>query len=78
MIRTSRLRRLHVVEPSPLQHEPKEPPREPPAGDSEASQPDSADPDIDAISTGMSLLLRLALRLMKSYNTSPSWRGRSR
>jgi hypothetical protein len=69
MTRTSRARRrLHVVEPSPLQHEPQEPsPREPPAEDSEVSLPDSADAaDLDAALTGMSLLLRVTLRLMKS------------
>ena len=34
----------------------------------EASQPIGAGPDLDAISTGMSLLLHLALRLMPSYS----------
>jgi hypothetical protein len=69
MTRTSRARRLNVVEPTPDRHEPQEPPaQEPPVGDSEVPQPDGAvDPDLHAISTGMSLLLHLALRLMRSH-----------
>jgi hypothetical protein len=81
MPRTSRLRRrLHVVEPKPDWHGPgvclpvQLPIQEPtPVGDSEVPQPpdgaddaDQAADDLDAISTGMSLLLRVALRLMRS------------
>ena len=107
MTRTSRLRRLHVVEPSSETYEPYEPssyepssyepssyerssyepssyepssyePQEPsPATDSEVL--DNADrADLDAALTGMSMLLRLALRLMKSYGASPSQRDRGR
>jgi hypothetical protein len=77
----------HVVEPNPHQPEFQEPPtKEPsptpaqeptPAADSEVPQPDSAggaqadDPGLDARSSGMALLLRLALRLMKSYGDTP-------
>jgi hypothetical protein len=67
MTRTSRARRLHVVESIPDRHETQEPSSSTPAGDNEAPQPDGADQaDLDAISTGMSLLLHVALRLMKS------------
>jgi hypothetical protein len=70
MTGTSRVRRLHVVEPSPDQHEPQESPREPSAGDNEAPLPDGTDAaDLDAALTGMSVLLRVALRLMKSSGT---------
>jgi hypothetical protein len=64
MSRTSRLRRLHVVEPSPDPHEPPNPP----AQELPAQEPsvNDGDPDIDARSTGMVMLLRTALRLMKS------------
>ena len=73
---TSRVRRLYVVEPSPAPHESQEPPA---IANSEVPQPDSADQaDLDAVSTGMSTLLRCALRLMKSYDASPSRRDRSR
>jgi hypothetical protein len=67
MVGTSRVRRrLTVVEPNPDRHEL----QEPPAVSSEVPQPDSADQvDLDAVSTGMSTLLRMALRLMKSYGT---------
>ena len=70
MARTSRVRRrLNVVDSTPDRHAPQEPPaQEPPATDSEAPQPSDADPDLDAISTGMSVLLRAALRLMRSYS----------
>ena len=90
MTRTSRARRqLHVVEPSPAPHEPQEPSSPTPASDSEVPQPDSgkfrvnseygdADPDLDAALTGMSLLLHLALRLMKSHDASPTRRDRGR
>jgi hypothetical protein len=45
MTRTSRVRRLNVVEPSPAPHEP----QKPPAADSEVPQSDSADAaDLDA------------------------------
>jgi hypothetical protein len=70
---------------NPLQHEPQERfPQEPssstPAADSEAPSPDSDQADLDARLSGMSVLLRVALRLMKSYNTSqsPSRRDRDR
>ena len=54
---TSRVRRrLTVVEPTPDWHEPQKPPA---VADSEIPQPDSADPDIDAVSTGMSVMLRM-------------------
>jgi hypothetical protein len=59
---TSRMRRLRVVEPNPAPHEP----QTPPATDSEASLPDSADPDIDGALAGMARLLRL----MKPPGTS--------
>jgi hypothetical protein len=63
MTRTSRARRrLNVVELNPAPHET----QKPPATDGEAPQPDNADPDMDAALAGMSALLRLALRLMKS------------
>ena len=81
MTRTSRLRRrLHVVEPSPIfPPSIQQPAEEPPAvTDSEIPQPDGADPDIDGALSGMSMLLRVALRLMKSYNSSPSQRERGR
>jgi hypothetical protein len=56
--------------PPPDQHEP----QEPPAADSEVPQPHSTDPtDLDAALSGMSVLLRVALRLMRSY---PARRGR--
>ena len=75
MTRTSRVRRLNVVEPSPAPHEP----QKPPAADSEVPQPDSADQaDLDAALSGMSVLLRVALRLMRSYEASPTRRDRSR
>ena len=83
---TSRVRRrLNVVAP-PNRHEstPHESPEpSPPAESSEAPQPDNADPDsaypdIDAVSTGMALLLHLALRLMKSYDASPIRKDRGR
>jgi hypothetical protein len=68
-MRTSRARRLNVVEPS-LKRQGTEP-QEPPAGVSEVPQPDSADAaDMDARLAGMSMLLRTALRLMKSYEIS--------
>jgi hypothetical protein len=60
---TSRVRRLRVVEPNPAQYEPQEPST--PTENSEVSQPDSADPDIDGALAGMAVLLRVALRLMK-------------
>jgi hypothetical protein len=70
MTRTSRARHLNVVELNPQPEPAREPPaQEPPVGDSEASQPDGddqVDPDIDAVSTGMVTLLRVALRLMRS------------
>jgi hypothetical protein len=70
---TSRARRrliqLNVVESIPEKHESQEP--SPPAESSEVPQPDSADQaDLDAALTGMSLLLHLALRLMKSSGAS--------
>jgi hypothetical protein len=76
MTRTSRLRRLHVVEPSPHPAEP----QEPPATDSEVPSPDSSQADLDAALAGMSLLLRVALRLMRSHDASqsPSRRERGR
>jgi hypothetical protein len=44
--------------------------QEPLTVDSEVPQPDGADPgDLDAALTGMSTLLRVALRLMKSSGT---------
>src|SRR6516165_2343539 len=47
-----------------------QPAEEPPAANSEVPQPDSANPaDLDAALTGMSVLLRVALRLMKSSGT---------
>ena len=52
---------------NPAPHEVQEP-SSTPAGDGEVPQPDGADPDLDAISTGMSVLLRAALRLMRSYS----------
>ena len=53
--------------------------QEPSAVNSGVPQPDSAgQADLDAVSTGMSTLLRCALRLMKSYDASPSRRDRSR
>jgi hypothetical protein len=67
---TSRARRV-VVEPIPSQHDtgPEEPPTSPaPVKDSEVPQPEDAIPDLDAAATGMSMLLRCALRLMKSYD----------
>jgi hypothetical protein len=62
---TSRARRLNGVEPIPDRRSAgaEEPS---PAVSSGASQPDSADPDLDGALAGMSLLLRLPLRLMKS------------
>jgi len=79
MPRTSRLRRLHVVEPSPGQHEPQEPSSSAPARVDEAPQPDSAGQadlvaDLDARLSGMSVLLHMALRLMRSHDASPSRR----
>jgi hypothetical protein len=66
MSRTSRLRRqLNVVESIPNQHEPQElPVQELPA--QEPTPVNDGDPDIDAISTGMTVMLRIALRLMRS------------
>ena len=82
MTRTSRLRRLHVVvEPSPGQHEPQERfPRGPSPGTSknEVPSPNSDQADLDARLAGMAMLLRLALRLMKSHDASPSRRNRGR
>ena len=74
MTRTSRARHLNIVEPSPHRHgtDTQEPPaQEPPAEISEVPQPDSAadQADLDAALTGMSVLLRVALRLMKSSGT---------
>ena len=68
---TSRARRrLQVVEPipDPDRHEPQEPSSSLPAVESrEVPQPDSADQaDLDARLAGMSVLLRVALGLMKS------------
>jgi hypothetical protein len=63
MSRTSRLRRLHVVEPIPIPNRRHEPPN-PPA--QEPTPVNDGDPDIDARSTGMVMLLRTALRLMRS------------
>jgi hypothetical protein len=64
MIGTSRARRLKVVEPIPDRHgaDAQEPASSP------AVQPDSSEAqDLDAALTGMAMLLRVALRLMKSY-----------
>jgi hypothetical protein len=67
---TSRVRRLRVVEPSPVRHEPQASPTEEPSpttADSAVPQLDSAEQEgLDAAATGMALLLHLALRLMKS------------
>ena len=53
--------------PTPSVQQPAE---EPPAANSEVLQPDSANPaDLDAALTRMSVLLRVALRLMKSSGT---------
>jgi hypothetical protein len=87
MTRTSRARTseasLNVVEPTPNQHEHQEPPaQEPPAvveNNEAPPQPDGAgdaSPDIDAAMlqrsmAGMAMLLRVALRLMKSYDAIP-------
>jgi hypothetical protein len=86
---TSRVRRLHVVETIPNRHADTH--ETTPARDSEIPQPDSdgkfrvnaeygdADPmDIDATLSGMSVLLRCALRLMRSYDASPTRRDRGR
>jgi hypothetical protein len=76
-MRTSRARRrrLHVVEePNPGRREngPREPQEASPAIDGETAQADGAEQaDLDAISTGMAAMLRMALRLMKSYDASP-------
>jgi hypothetical protein len=73
MTRTSRLRRqLHVAEPGPGRHKPQESfsrGQSPGTSSSEVPSPDSADAaDLDAALTGMSLLLRVTLRLMWSYD----------
>jgi hypothetical protein len=64
--------KLPAQEP-PAQEPPAEEPlaQEPPAEVGEAAQPDSSadQADLDARLTGMSLLLRMALRLMQSYET---------
>jgi hypothetical protein len=83
--------------PDPDRHEPQEPPAQkpsptqepstqepspPPAEESSTPAMDSDDrADLDARLIGMSVMLRMALRLMKSYgdaSPSPSQRERSR
>ena len=77
MAGTSRVRRrLNVVESIPERHETQEPST--PAARS-GPQPDSADQaDLDTALTGMSLLLHVALRLMRSYDTNPTRRDNGR
>jgi hypothetical protein len=79
MTRTSRLRRLHVVEPSPKHDPGQHENQELPANVDEVPPPDSADQtDLDATTNGMVTLLRVALRLMRSYDPPPARRDRGR
>jgi hypothetical protein len=83
----ARRRRLHVVEPIPNRRhasppdQRQRPSTEEPAEAGEAPQPNGApgQADLDAISTGMVVMLRAALRLMRSCgNASPVRRDRRR
>jgi hypothetical protein len=79
---------LYVIEPIPSQpevQEPSSPAQEPsPSPPAVAGGSDSADKtdidaaDLDAKLTGMSVLLRAALGLMKEYDASPARRDRGR
>jgi hypothetical protein len=68
MVGTSHARRrLYVVESVPDQH-----PDQHNAGDHEPQQSESEIADLDARLTGMSMLLRMASRFMRSYDASPT------
>jgi hypothetical protein len=83
MTRTSRARhRLHVVEFNPTQHTLQKPSPAEEVSAEEPSPPATGSDEqsgLDAAATGMTMMLRVALKFMKSYgDVSPSRRNRGR